>query len=77
MCCVLVLYSGPHLDSSAVCWPWTQILLSGEQIWLVSMNYISDTDTKYLTVTEKKFVTIYFFQLATLLTSLLLAILED
>ena len=33
---VIVFYSGSHLDSSAVCWPWIQILLPGEQIWLVS-----------------------------------------
>ena len=33
---VIVFYSGSHLDNSAVCWPWIQILLPGEQIWLVS-----------------------------------------
>ena len=43
-----VLHSGPHLDSSAVCWPWIQILLSREQIWLVSWNYISVGDTNFL-----------------------------
>ena len=45
MCCIL--HSGPHLDSSAVCWLWIQILLSRERIWLVSMNYIFVTDKKF------------------------------
>lgn len=38
--CDFVLYSGPHLDSSGMCWPWIQILLPGEQIWLVCNNYV-------------------------------------
>ena len=80
ICCVLVLYSGPHPDSSAVCWPWTQILLSREQIWLVSKNYYINyahvTDTKFwlwlkvlYTGTCKPFQLISYFAYTTLISN--------
>ena len=39
--CICILYSGPHLDSSIVCWPWIQILLSRGRNKLVSNLYIN------------------------------------
>ena len=32
---VIYCYSGPHLDSGTIGRPWIQILLLGEQVWLV------------------------------------------